>query len=129
MPKWVHPDVLDQGTNKIKTDADRLHLIKAYSPGDSYATVVANSVADVAMASGDYTLGDGASGARTLTTASGKTSNATANSGATPDLHLAFVDTVNSEVLWVTDETSDQVITSGNPVNYPSAVYTVSQPT
>lgn len=128
MAKWVDPDVLDLGINRIKTNANVLHLIKAYAPGDSYATVVGNSVGNVAMASGDYTLGNGASSARTLTTAAGKTSNATANSGAAPALHLAFVDSINSKVLWVTDETTDQVITSGNPLQYPSVIYTSSQP-
>lgn len=129
MPKWVHPDVLDGGLSAIRTGANRQHLIRAYAAGDSYATVIGNSVADVAMASGDYTLANGAGSARTLTTASGKTSNATANSGATPNLHLAFVDTAGSRVLWVTDETSDQVITSGNPIAYPQVVYTSNQPT
>jgi hypothetical protein len=129
MPKWVNADVLDGGLSAIRTNANRMHLIRAYAAGDSYATVIGNSVGDVAMASGDYTLGNGASSARTLTTASGKTSNATANSGASPNLHLAFVDTAGSRVLWVTDETSDQVITSGNPIAYPSVVYTSNQPT
>lgn len=45
------------------------------------------------------------------------------------DLHLAFLDTVNTKVLWVTDETSDQTITATNPVTFPSLVYTANQPT
>jgi hypothetical protein len=32
-------------------------------------------------------------------------------------------------VLWVTDETSDQAITSGNTVNFPQLTYTSNQPT
>lgn len=129
MAKWVNSLVLDNGLNEIKNNANRLHLIKAYASGDSYATVIGNSCADVAMASGDYTLGNGAGSARTLTTASGKSATASANSGAGPNLHLAYVDTVNSRVLWVTDETSDQVITAGNTVNFPAVVYTSNQPT
>ena len=43
--------------------------------------------------------------------------------------HIAFLDTVNSKVLWVTNETSGQSITIGNPVSFPSLVYTVNQPT
>lgn len=129
MAKWVHADVLDLGINAIKTSANVMHVIKAYSAGDSYATVVTtNSVGNVSMASGDYTIAAAGSN-RTLTTASGKTSTATANSGAGPDLHIAFVDSANSKVLWVTDETSNQVITSGNTLNYPSVVYTSNQPT
>ncbi len=130
MAKWVDSDVLDLGINRIKTNANAMWLIKAYAAGDSYATVSGNMVAEVAMASGDYTLAAGGSSSRTLTTASGKSdSSANANSGASPDLHIAFVDTTNSKVLWVTDETSNQVITAGNPVNFPSIVYTSNQPT
>jgi len=128
MAKWVDSDVLDLGINRIKTNANVMHLLKAYAAGDSYATVLGNSIANVSMASGDYTLASSSSN-RTLTTAAGKSSNATANSGASPNLHLAFVDSVNSKVLWVTDETSDQVVTSGNPIAYPSVVYTSNQPT
>lgn len=129
MAKWVDSDVLDLGINRIKTNANVMHLIKAYAAGDSYATVIGNSIGNVAMTSGDYALGAGASSARTLTTASGKTANASANSGASPNLHLAFVDSVNSKVLWVTDETTDQVVTAGNPLAFPSVVYTSNQPT
>ena len=43
--------------------------------------------------------------------------------------HIAFLDTTNSKVLWVTNETSGQSITIGNPVSFPSLVYTVNQPT
>jgi streptogramin lyase len=128
MSKWVHSDVLDLGINKVKTDCNAMLLIKAYTAGDSYATVNGNKLASVAMTSSDFTLGSSGSN-RTLTPASGKSANATANSGASPDLHIAFVDTTNSKVLWVTDETSDQVITSGNPINFPAPVYTTNQPT
>lgn len=129
MTKWVHSDVLDNGLNAIKNNANSMVLIKAYSAGDSYATVNGNVVAEVAMTSGDYTLGSSGSD-RTLTTASGKTDSAAdANSGASPDLRIAFRDTVNSKVLWVTEENTDQVITAGNAVTFPSLVYTSHQPT
>lgn len=199
MPKWVHADVLDNGLNNIKTNANAQWLLKAYAPGDSYATATGNMIADAAMAPGDYTLGSSGSN-RTLTTASGK-ADAAANAGSTQyvtgtataggattltdsakswttnehaaralvvasgtgagqarriasnsatvvtvdtawstnpdatsvywivdDLYIAFVDTVNSKVLWVTDETSNQVVTAGNPVNFPVLVYTAQQP-
>lgn len=130
MAKWVHSDVLDGGLSAIKNSANKMVLLKAYAAGDSYATVNGtNNIAEVAMASGDYTLGNGAASARTLTTASGKSATASAGSGASPNMHIAWVDTANSKVLWVTDETSDQVVTAGNTVNFPSVVYTASQPT
>lgn len=127
MAKWVRSGVLDNGLNDIKNNATRMVLIKAYSAGDSYATVVSNIVAEAAMTGTDFTLGSSGSN-RTLTTASGKSATASANSGATPDLHIGFLEGT-SAVVWVTDETSDQVITSGNTVNFPSLVYTSNQPT
>lgn len=127
MAKWVRSGVLDNGLNDIKTNATKMLLIKAYSAGDSYATVAGNIVAEVTMTGTDYTLGSSGLN-RTLTTASGKSGTATANSGASPDLHFAFTDG-SANVIWVTDETSDQVVTSGNTVNFPQLVYTSNQPT
>lgn len=127
MAKWVRSGVLDNGLNDIKTNATKMLLIKAYSAGDSYATVTGNKVAEVTMTSTDYTLGSSGSN-RTLTVASGKSSTASAGSGATPDLHIAFTDG-SANVIWVTDETTDQVVTSGNTVNFPAPVYTSNQPT
>lgn len=44
------------------------------------------------------------------------------------DLHIAFTDG-SAKVLWVTDETSNQQVTSGNTINFPQLTYTASQPT
>ena len=44
------------------------------------------------------------------------------------DLHFAFTDGT-ANVIWVTDETSNQPITSGNTINLPSLVFTSNQPT
>lgn len=127
MAKFVHSDVLDNGLNGIKTVATKMMLIKAYTAGDSYATVISNLLAEATMASGDYTLSSSGNN-RVLTTASGKSATASAGSGAAPDLHIAFTDGA-AKVLWVTDETTDQVITSGNTVNFPQLTYTSNQPT
>lgn len=128
MTKWAHSDVLDNGLNYIKNNCNKLILASTYAAGDSYATVAGNTLAEVTMASGDFTLGNGASSARMLTTAAGKQDSAANASGGGAPMHFAFVDTVNSTVLWVTDETSDQTVTAGNPVNFPSLVYTSGQP-
>jgi hypothetical protein len=127
MAKYVHADVLDGGLNAIKNNAIRMVLLKAYAFADSYATVTSNIIATVIMAPGDYAL-SGADGAARVLTVAARSGTASANSGATPDLHIAFTDNV-SKVLWVTDETTDQVVTSGNTVNFPSLTYTGGQPT
>ena len=125
MAKWAHADVLDSGINYIKTNCNKVAVISAYTAGDSYATVNAAILAEATMASGDFTLGTSGSN-RTLTTASGK-QDAAANAGGAAS-HIAFVDTVNAKVLWVTEETSGQTIVVGNPVTFPSLVYTAKQP-
>lgn len=127
MAKWVTSAVLDNGLNQIKNNATHMLLISAYTAGDTYATVVANKLADVTMVAGDYTLGNSGSN-RTLTVASGKSASATATAGGTPDLHIAFTDG-SATVIWVTDETSNQPITSGNTITFPGPVYTSNQPT
>lgn len=134
MAKWANSLVLDGGTDLIRTRAGtaarvKQHVIKAYAAGDSYATVTGNSTAVVDMAAGDF-VQSGAAGAARVTTVGAKAGvSVTANSGATPNLHIAIVDSVSSDVLLVTDETSDQVLTSGNTVNVPAWTYTAGQPT
>ena len=126
MAKWVRSGVLDSGLNDIKNNATSMVLLKAYAAGDSYATVVSNTIATVAMVNGDFTLSNSGSN-RVLTTAA-KSGTASASSGATPNLHVGFTDGT-ANVIWVTDETSDQVITAGNPINFPAATLTMNQPT
>jgi hypothetical protein len=125
--KFAHADVLDGGLNGIKLIAIKMILISAYSAGDSYATVQANKLAEVTMAPGDFVLSASGSN-RLLTTASGKNAVASASATGTPDLHIAFTDG-SGKVLWVTDETSNQAVTSGNTVNFPVLTYTSNQPT
>ncbi len=127
MAKYAHADVLDGGLNAIKNNAIQMVLLKAYTFADSYATVTSNIVASVTMTSSDYTL-SGADGAARVCTIAAKSGTASADSGASPDLHIAFTDNV-SKVLMVTDETSNQVVTNGNTVNFPSLTYTSGQPT
>src|SRR5687768_5189031 len=103
MAKYVNADVLDGGLNAIRSGATKMLLLKAYSAADSYATVTSNSICEVTMVSGDYTL-SGADGAARVLTVSAKSGTAFANSGATPALHIAFTDGA-SKVLLVTDET------------------------
>lgn len=127
MAKWAHPDVLDNGPAYIKANCNAVVAILAYVAGDSYATVTnaTNIIAQAAMANGDFTLSNSGND-RALTTAAGKQDTSANNTG--DPTHIAFIDTVNSKVLWVTNETSVQTVTAGNPVTFPSLVYTAQQP-
>lgn len=127
MARFAHADVLDNGIAYIRTNCNKMALVSAYTAGDSYATVNAAILAEVAMTSADFTLGTSGSN-RTLTSAAGKSdASANANGGSATN-HIAFLDTANSKVLWVTPETTGQAIVSGNPVNFPSLVYVSQQP-
>lgn len=124
--KYVHIDVLDGGLNALKAAATKMLLVKAYTALDSYATVVGNKVCEVTLAGGDSAI-TGADGASRVLTFAPKSGTASADSGASPDLQIAFTDGV-SKVLMVTDETSNQQIYNGNMVGFPSLTYTSGQP-
>lgn len=127
MAKFAHAQVLDNGLNYIKNNCNKIALISSYSVGESYATVNAKILAEATMASGDFTLAASGNN-RTLTSAAGKSDTAANATGGSATNHIAFLNTTGSEVLWVTEETSGQVVTAGNPVNFPSLVYTSNQP-
>ena len=133
MAKWVNSTVLDNGPNSIKTQATtlvKMLLLSAYAAGDSYAAVIANKLnAGVTMANGDFVIAASGSNRVLTVTTNGKSDTATASAGA-PDLHIAFTDG-SANVLWVTDETSNQAITLGNTINFPTVnlTYTSNQPT
>jgi hypothetical protein len=127
MPRYAHPDFLDNGLNELRNDCNSMVLISDYTVGDSYAVVTGRILAQVAMAPADFTLGSSGND-RTLTTAAGKQDPSANASGGSATNHIAFLDTVGSRVLWVTPETSGQSVTATNPVNFPSLVYTARQP-
>ena len=129
MPKYLHPDVIDNGLQHIIDQAAGnvdMRLLSAYTQGDSYATVTGNAIATINMIVGDFTLGDSGSFDRKLTVAA-KT-GAASSSASSPDLHVALIDATNSKVLAVTDETSEQDITAGNPLTIPTFDIVVNQP-
>jgi hypothetical protein len=133
MAKWASSLILDGGSDLLRARGAtpsriKEHVLKAYAAGDSYATVTGNSCAVTDMADTDF-VQSGAAGAARVTTVAAKAGvSVTADSGAGPDLHIALVDSTTNEVLLVTNETSDQVLTSGNTVNVPAWTYTVGQP-
>jgi hypothetical protein len=131
MSRYAHADVLDNGPQYIKTNCNKVILISAYS--STYATVNgANKVAEAALVTGDFAIAGADGAARTLTaTLTGKSGGAAAQTvDPGTGMHIAFVDTTTSKVLYVTEESSDQVITSGNTVTFNSnPTYVSGQPT
>lgn len=125
MATWFALASLDAQLNYIKTNATTIRLLDDYTAGDSYATVGTKTIGTATITSTDFT-GPAASGNNRTLTFSGKDGTATANS-TVKALHLAI--TSGTEVLAVTNETTDQTITSGNPLTFPSFVMTSFQPT
>lgn len=128
MAKFAHSDVLDNGPAYIKANCTKVALISSYAIGDSYATVVGRILAEATLANADFTLGSSGND-RTLTTAAGKQDASANASGGSATNHLAYLDVAGSKVLWVVPETTGQAITAGNPVTFPSQVFTWTQPT
>lgn len=128
MAKFAHQKVLDFGIDYIKQNCNKIALISAYAVADSYATVNAAILAEATMTTTDFTIASSGNN-RTITSAAGKSDAAANASGGSATNHIAFLNTTGSEVLWVTNETSGQAVTVGNPVNFPSLVYTSQQPT
>ena len=128
MAKFAHSDVLDNGPAYIAANCDTIIAVLAYTVGDSYATVTtgANVIASAALVPGDFALSS-ATLNRVLTYA-GDHEDASANNTGDPT-HIVFLDAGASKVLWVTDESSGQTVTAGNPVRFPSLTYTAQQPT
>lgn len=131
MARWLHADVLDNGPAYLKANCNQVSVLKAYAAGDNYATVTGNSVCNIAATTADFTLAGGSYASSRKISVVAKEANATANSGASPDLHFAYLDTGNTKVLAVTDETSDQQIYSGNLVACPALdpLFVFLQPT
>ena len=128
MAKWLNSNTLDNGLAVLDTAVNECRLISSYTPGDSYATVSTNTVCLISVAAGDIVLGDGAASSRQAQVGA-LSGTATANSGASPDLHVALCTSGSSRVDAVTDETTDQEVTSGNTVNLTAFNITMNQPT
>ncbi len=117
MAKSAHTDVLDGMGNYIKSNCTRMVACSTqpttYTEGNAtYA------LADVTVATGDFTLGAYATTGRQLTVGAktGVTVDASGTFG-----HVAYLDVTNSKLLYVTTGTS-QVLTAGNTCDFPAVV-------
>lgn len=124
MALYAHPDVLDGGLNVIKNDCNSVVLIAQYTFGDTYNTVINNTIAQAAMAPSDFAIED-AGDNRAVISSGTKTAPATITAESS---HIAFLDTVGHRVLYVTEETTGQSVFTDNPVHFPSITYTSRQP-
>ncbi len=132
--KSYHNDVFDLGLNTVKTNANKMVLCKqpplSFTDANNLgtATPAGYKVAEIAMVAGDYTVQDKTGGGRECAVAAKAGVSSLDSSLATDDLHIALLDTVNSKLLVLTDETTNQAITSPNPVDFPTFAFGMSDP-
>ena len=131
MSRFAHADVLDNGPQYIKDHCNKVALISQYDT--TYAGCNGTyKVAETTLVAGDFSFAGAAGAARTLTaTLTGKAGgNALLAVNPGTNMHVAFLDTTTSKVLYVTEESSDQAIVLSNPVQFNSnPTYVSNQPT
>lgn len=123
MSKAINSTVLDQLLNYIKNNATRMCVCSA-QPTTYTEAITTFELADVTMASGDYTVQAGVTSGRRVTTAA-KSAVPVDNTGTAT--HIALVDVSNSALLFVTTCTS-QGLTASNTVTIPAFNLEVAAP-
>jgi len=127
MAKFVNSKVLDFGIDYIRLNCNKVVLVATYAITDTFATVNTAPLADVTgLLPADFVIASSGNN-RTLTSAS-KTDTAANSSGGGAGNHIVYLNTTGSEILWATQDASGQAVVTGNPVTFPSLVYTSVQP-
>lgn len=124
MAKAVATAVLDAALNVIKTGTSNRMVVCSAQP-TTYAEVTTYKLAEVAMASGDYTLAAGDTSGRKVTTGA-KTGISVATSGTAT--HVALANSTASTLDLVTTCTS-QAINTGGTVDIPAWKFEINNPT
>jgi hypothetical protein len=121
MGKWVDDTVLDGALNIIKNNATTMYADSA-EPSDR-AAAISLSLADVAMASGDFTVADGGTDGRKVTVA--------AKSAVPVDVtgDAVYIAIISASVLLLKTTCTLQHLTQGNTVNFPAFTDTIRDPT
>jgi hypothetical protein len=123
MAKFINDTVLDAALNDIKNNANEMTVCSAQPTTytESHTTFM---LATVAMASGDYTVANGDTSGRKVTTAAKTGTSISASGTAT---HVALNDTTSSALKAVTTCTS-QALSVGGTVDVPGWKYEINDP-
>lgn len=131
MAKSVHNDVLDGALNVIKNNCTKMVVCSAepldYNQANNIDTdtPAGYKLAEVAMASGDFTIADDVSGRKV--TVAAKSGILIADSGSAT--HIALLDVTNSKLLYVTTCTAQSLTANGsNTVSVPSWKASIADP-
>ena len=112
MAKYCHPDVIDNGLSLIKTGCNQMLACSALPTDRANALTLA--LADVVMATGDFTLAAGDVSGRKVIVAAKAAVLIDSNGSAT---HVALLD--GTRLLYATTCTL-KVLASGDQVNIPT---------
>lgn len=124
MGKAVDDSVLDGALTVLKTLSERQVACSAQPA--NYAGVAAVALADVAVATGDFTIANGDTSGRKVTV--GAKSGVTIDSTGTAT-HVALVDDTNTTLRYVTTCTSLALTAGGgNTVNFPAWDVEIADP-
>lgn len=114
MTKKAHDDVMDGALSVVRNNCTLMTACAGEPLTFAEANVGGGKfLADVAMASGDFTLSNGDVSGRKLTVA--QKTGVTIDASGTVD-HIALLDVTNSRLLYVTTCTA-QMLTSGNSMS------------
>ena len=121
MSKWANDLVMDAALDYI-AGATVMHACTTLDATPTLAEVAAASLADVAMAGGDYVKADGTTSGRKVTVGAKSAVPVDASGDA---VNIALVD--GSVVRYYTSCTL-QTLTSGNTVNFPAWAVEIADP-
>jgi hypothetical protein len=122
MAKIVHNDVLDAALNLIKNNCNLMTACSAQPTSLAEATTT-YKLADVSMATGDFTVSDGDTNGRKIRVAAKSAVPVDTTGTAT---HIALCDA--TRLMFVTTCTS-QGLTGGNTADFPAWDYELADPT
>lgn len=121
MAKSVHNDVLDGALNVIKNNCVLMTACSAEPTTYAQATST-YKLADVAVATGDFTVGDGDTNGRKVHVAA-KSAVAVDTTGTAT--HIALC---TASALYLVTTCTSQSLTAGNTVDFPAWDYELADP-
>jgi len=136
MAKTFHNDLFDKGLSEVTAAATagtlRLVLCSQQPLTLADASTLYDTTANkyrvsdaITVAAGDVSIADKTGGGREVTVAT-KAGAAQATIAAGFNLHYALY--ADTRLLMVSDETSDQALTSGNPITFPEFKFGFNDP-
>ena len=128
MAKWINDSLLDLALTEIKTTCNKLVICSAqpttFAQANNLPASSGYKLAEVAVDTTDFTLGDGTTGRRVTLAQQVNFAGLAAGTGN----HLAWIDTVNSVLLHVSSATS-QAVTVGGLCTVNAHYYEIRDPT